>query len=80
MERVRKLVSAPDEIGGGQAKVTVAVLDTGECVMVLHRAAVTRAGDMFFEWVGLNCCEFKVSVFCIPDRLTFCINNCIINK
>ena len=36
MERVRKLVSVPDDIEEGQAKVTVAVLDTGECVMVLH--------------------------------------------
>ncbi len=36
MERVRKLVSVPDDTGEGQAKVTVAVLDTGERVMVLH--------------------------------------------
>lgn len=36
MQRVRKLVSVPEEIPGGQTKVTVAVLDTGECVMVLQ--------------------------------------------
>lgn len=37
MQRVRKLVSAPDDIPGGQAKVTIAVLDTGECVAVLRK-------------------------------------------
>lgn len=37
MQRVRKLVSAPEDIAGGQEKVTIAVLDTGECVAVLHR-------------------------------------------
>lgn len=41
MERVRKLVSAPDGVEDGQAKVTVAVLDTGERVMVLHRCSWT---------------------------------------
>lgn len=32
MKRVRKLVSAPDGVPEGQARVTVAVLDTGERV------------------------------------------------
>lgn len=40
MQRVRKLVSAPDDIPGGQAKVTIAVLDTGERVTVLQMSSV----------------------------------------
>lgn len=41
MQRVRKLVSLPEDIEGGQAKVTVAVLDTGERVTILHRESCT---------------------------------------
>lgn len=68
MERVRKLVSVPDDIGEGQAKVTVAVLDTGERVMVLHCGSGTVISPAEF------------SGFCVSNRLTFGINNGIINN
>lgn len=34
------MVSAPDDLPGGQAKVTIAVLDTGERVTVLQMPSV----------------------------------------
>lgn len=68
------MVSAPEDIAGGQEKVTIAVLDTGECVAVLHRGfyvtvqpAMSRCSEDTFRQAQVTAAS-TVQVSCEPAR------------
>lgn len=76
MQRVRKMVSVPDEIAGGREKVTIAVLDTGERVALLPQYCRGRCPGLrdFFLFFYFS------QLFNAIYRLTFWANTIIINN